>query len=558
VLACAGDVPTIETLAAADLLRQWLPELRVRVVNVVDLMTLQPASEHPHGLEDAAYDALFPPRVPTIFAFHGYPWLIHRLTYRRAHHPMLHVRGYKEEGTTTTPFDMVVRNDLDRFHLVLDVIARVPGLADQAGPLAAEMRGRRKRHAQYIVQHGEDMPEVRELALGHGPMKVLVLNCGSSSLKFQVIATDADAIEQDKDERLARGVIERIGSEAILTFEARAVRPRKLAEPWRDHRAALDRVLRWLVEGNATSRSSGLSEIEASAIASCTAGEALKKSCASTTRSSPRSRRTSTRAAPQPRRTCAASRPRAAAFRARPPAGRGVRHRVPRDDARDRVPLRRAVLVLRAASRPALTASTGPHRYVAYRWRRLTGRSKEETKLITIHLGNGCSACAIVGGRSIDTSMGMTPLEGLVMGTRAGDIDPGLFQYLAHKEGLSPDEFDAMLNKQAGLLGVSGLTHDMRDLLSEAAEHGDRRAHLAIDLFVGRVRKYIGAYLAEMNGAEGIVFMGGIGENSAPFARGSARTSTRSESCSTRAQERRWSTAAKATSPRRIEACACG
>ena len=166
VLACAGDVPTLEALAAADLLRQWLPELRVRVVNVVDLMTLQPSSEHPHGLDDAAYDALFPPRVPTIFAFHGYPWLIHRLTYRRAHHPRLHVRGFKEEGTTTTPFDMVVRNDLDRFHLVLDVIARVPGLADHAGPLAAEMRGRRKRHAQYIVQHGEDMPEVRNWRWG--------------------------------------------------------------------------------------------------------------------------------------------------------------------------------------------------------------------------------------------------------------------------------------------------------------------------------------------------------------------------------------------------------
>jgi xylulose-5-phosphate/fructose-6-phosphate phosphoketolase len=162
VLGCAGDVPTLEVLAAARLLRRFLPDLRVRVVNVVDLMALQPASEHPNGLTDEAYDALFPRDCPAIFAFHGYPWLIHRLTYRRAHHDHLHVRGYKEEGTTTTPFDMVVRNDLDRFHLVLDVIQRVPGLASRAAPVAAEMRERRRRHAKYIVAHGIDMPEVRD------------------------------------------------------------------------------------------------------------------------------------------------------------------------------------------------------------------------------------------------------------------------------------------------------------------------------------------------------------------------------------------------------------
>jgi xylulose-5-phosphate/fructose-6-phosphate phosphoketolase len=162
VLACAGDVPTIETLAAAMLLGEWLPDLRVRVVNVVDLMTLQPETEHPHGLTDADYNALFPPTCPTVFAFHGYPWLIHRLTYRRGHHAGLHVRGFKEEGTTTTPFDMLVRNDLDRYHLVLDVIERVPGLAARAGELAAEMRRRRARHRAYIVEHGEDMPEIRD------------------------------------------------------------------------------------------------------------------------------------------------------------------------------------------------------------------------------------------------------------------------------------------------------------------------------------------------------------------------------------------------------------
>ncbi len=161
VLACAGDVPTIEVLAAADILRHNLPNLRVRVVNVVDLMRLQPASEHPHGMTDAEYDALFTTDKPVIFAYHGYPTLIHRLTYRRHGHDNLHVRGYKEEGTTTTPFDMLVLNDMDRFHLVTDVIDRVPGLGPRAAALRQEMTDNRARHREWIVAHGEDMPEIR-------------------------------------------------------------------------------------------------------------------------------------------------------------------------------------------------------------------------------------------------------------------------------------------------------------------------------------------------------------------------------------------------------------
>jgi xylulose-5-phosphate/fructose-6-phosphate phosphoketolase len=162
VLACAGDVPTLEALAAAMLLRTRLPDLRVRVVNVVDLLCLQPPGEHPHALTDDAYDELFTRDRPVVFAFHGYPWLIHRLTYRRRGHANLHVRGYKEEGTTTTPFDMVVKNDLDRFHLVLDVIDHVPGLAAKAAHVADEMIESRRRHREYIVAHGEDLPEVRD------------------------------------------------------------------------------------------------------------------------------------------------------------------------------------------------------------------------------------------------------------------------------------------------------------------------------------------------------------------------------------------------------------
>ncbi|MGI8684850.1 MAG: phosphoketolase family protein [Acidimicrobiales bacterium] len=162
VLACAGDVPTLETLAAADLLRHHLPDLRVRTINVVDLMRLQPASEHPHGLSDADFDALFTVDKPVVFAYHGYPSLIHRLTYRRTNHADIHVRGYNEEGTTTTPFDIVMLNDMDRFHLVMDVIDRVPGLAQRAAQTRQDMVDQRARARAYTRERGEDLPEVTD------------------------------------------------------------------------------------------------------------------------------------------------------------------------------------------------------------------------------------------------------------------------------------------------------------------------------------------------------------------------------------------------------------
>ena len=172
VLATAGDVPTLEALAAADLLRRHLPDLGVRFVNVVDLMRLQPESEHPHGLPDREFDALFTTDKPIIFAFHGYPWLIHRLTYRRTNHPNLHVRGYKEEGTVTTPFDMALRNDIDRFHLVMDVIDRVPGLGERAAGLRQQMADERLRHRAYTREHGDDPPDVRDWTWPGGPATV--------------------------------------------------------------------------------------------------------------------------------------------------------------------------------------------------------------------------------------------------------------------------------------------------------------------------------------------------------------------------------------------------
>jgi xylulose-5-phosphate/fructose-6-phosphate phosphoketolase len=162
VMAAAGDVPTMEALAAVDILRREFPALKIRVVNVVDLLTLQPSTEHPHGLSDADFDSIFTKNKPIIFAYHGYPWLIHRLTYRRTNHDNIHVRGYKEEGTTTTPFDMTVMNDLDRFHLASDVIDRVPGLQAVGGHVKQMLREKRIAHKQYITTYGEDMPEIRD------------------------------------------------------------------------------------------------------------------------------------------------------------------------------------------------------------------------------------------------------------------------------------------------------------------------------------------------------------------------------------------------------------
>jgi len=162
VMACCGDVPTLETLAAVSIMREHLPVLRIRVVNVVDLMRLQPASEHPHGLSDRDFDGLFTTDKPVIFAFHAYPWLIHRLTYRRTNHDNIHVRGYKEEGTITTPFDMTVLNEIDRFHLVMDTIDRVPACGEKGVYLKQRLRDKLIEHRHYINLHGEDMPEIRD------------------------------------------------------------------------------------------------------------------------------------------------------------------------------------------------------------------------------------------------------------------------------------------------------------------------------------------------------------------------------------------------------------
>ena len=346
-------------------------------------------------------------------------------------------------------------------------------------------------------------------------MNVLVVNAGSSSLKFQLIATDLEAIEQSSDRALARGEIERIGSEAILTLRAEGRPAQHLAEPLRDFRQALDFVLRWLVgkDTGPTSLSS-LADVNAVGHRVVHGGEKLDRSVLiddavieqieECIELAPLHNPANLRGIAAARELFGPGVPQVAVF------DTSFHSTMPPESFLYAIPYQ---LYVRHRVRRYGFHGTS-HRYVAYRFRQLTGRKREETNIITLHLGNGCSACAIRGGDSLETSMGLTPSEGLVMGTRSGDLDPSLLDYLHHKEGMSFDELDTLINKRSGLLGVSGLTNDMRDLLREERENQDRRARLAIDLFCVRVKKYIGAYLARMNGAEAVVFAGGIGENS--------------------------------------------
>ncbi|MFP5289154.1 MAG: acetate/propionate family kinase [Thermoanaerobaculia bacterium] len=351
-------------------------------------------------------------------------------------------------------------------------------------------------------------------------MNVLVLNCGSSSLKFQLIATDLDAIERDADRELARGLVERIGSEALLTLRAEGRAVQRLATPLRDHRQALDYVLRWLVSPEvAVPGLSSLADVHAVGHRVVHGGEKLTLSvriddavieqiedCIDLAPLHNPANLRGIRAACE---VFGPGIPQAAVF------DTSFHSTMPPESFLYALPYQ---LYVRHRVRRYGFHGTS-HRFVAFRYRQLTGRSHEETNVITLHLGNGCSACAIRRGDSLETSMGLTPVEGLVMGTRSGDLDPSVLEFLHHKEGMSFDELDTLLNKRSGLLGISGLTNDMRELLAEEKENQDRRARLAIDIFCLRIKKYLGAYLARMNGADAIVFTGGIGENSPEIRR---------------------------------------
>ncbi len=346
-------------------------------------------------------------------------------------------------------------------------------------------------------------------------MNVLVLNCGSSSVKFQLIATDLDQIARDSDARLAHGIIERVGGAAIVTFTTEGGSPQRSAAPVRDTRAAVDLILRWIVSdesGIATVNS--LADVHAVGHRVVHGGERFSNSVLITDEVL-RGIEDGIELAPLHNPANIAG-----ITAARASLGLGVPQVAVFDTAFHQTLPEHAYLYavpyqLYRRHRIRRYGFHGTsHRYVAYRYRTMGGIARDATNVITLHLGNGCSIAAIRGGNSVDTSMGLTPLEGLVMGTRAGDVDVSIVDFIGSKEGLSAAEVESLLNKQSGLIGISGLTDDMRELLAEAHEHDDRRARLAVEIFCYRARKYIGAYLAAMNGADAIVFTGGIGENS--------------------------------------------
>jgi acetate kinase len=346
-------------------------------------------------------------------------------------------------------------------------------------------------------------------------MNILVLNAGSATLKFQLIRTDVERIASDSDERLARGVIERIGGEALLTFESATGRKLRTAAPVRDHRAAIERALRWLIEEQSVEGVTGFGDIAAVGHRVVHGGErftgsvliddAVVHGIEENIDLAPLHNPHNLKGIRAVAEVLGVAVPQAAVF------DTSYHATIPEHAYLYAIPY---WLYRRHRVRRYGFHGTS-HRYVAYRYRWLHGLERGAVRLITLHLGNGCSACAIAGGDSVDTSMGFTPLEGLMMGTRSGDVDPAILDFIAAKEGLSLHEVEMLLNKQSGLLGVSGLTSDMRELLAEAAEHDDRRAWLAIELFAYRARKYIGAYLAALGGADAVIFTGGIGQHSA-------------------------------------------
>lgn len=348
-------------------------------------------------------------------------------------------------------------------------------------------------------------------------MHVLVLNCGSSSLKFQVIETDADRIDSDQDRKLARGIVERIGSQGVITWQAEGKSKERHAEPVRDHRAAIDIVLRWIVSDDSGIDSiRSLNDIHAVGHRVVHGGERFQRSVRvddevvdgiqDCFELAPLHNPANLQGIRATQELLGRGVPQVAVF------DTAFHSTMPETSYLYALPYQyyRRYKIRRYGFHGT------SHRYVAYRYRRMHDLEREQVNLITLHLGNGASACAIKDGNSVDTSMGFTPLEGLVMGTRSGDIDPQIIEFLMHKEGIDIGEIDTLLNKRSGLLGLSGLTSDMRELVEEEVENGDRRARLAIDIFAGRVKGYLGSYIARHGKFDGIVMTGGIGENSAP------------------------------------------
>jgi acetate kinase len=348
-------------------------------------------------------------------------------------------------------------------------------------------------------------------------MNILVLNCGSSSVKFQLIETSLKQIEKNNDRRLARGILERIGSHSLITMQVEGQPKVRMDAPVRNHRDAIGIIMRWIISSDSKIEEiKSYADIHAVGHRIVHGGEKFSKSVKIDSdvihgiedhiELAPLHNPANIKGIRAATEILGETIPQVAvfdtAFHSTMP-DTSYLYGLP-------YPLYRRYKIRRYGFHGT------SHRYVAYKYRQEAKIKREQINIISLHLGNGASACAIENGESVDTSMGFTPLEGLLMGTRAGDIDVSILEYLYHKEGLTYAEFDTMLNKRSGLLGISGLTHDMRELLEEEAENGDRRATLAIDIFCKRVRKYIGSYFVEMAGkANAIVFTGGIGENSA-------------------------------------------
>lgn len=342
-------------------------------------------------------------------------------------------------------------------------------------------------------------------------MNILVLNAGSSTLKFELIDTSVDLIAADADQRRARGELERVGGEAVIRVTAGDGPSRRRTSELRDLQAAVEWTLRWLVRTDGTGIGE-LGDIRAvghrvvhggerfwrSTLVEDTVLEEIEEVVDLAPLHNPHNIK-----GIEAIERLLGDVPQAVVF------DTAFHHTIPEHAYLYGIPYSyyRRYKIRRYGFHGT------SHRYVAHRWRQLTGSDRPETDLITLHLGSGASACAIREGKSVDTSMGFTPLEGLVMGTRSGDVDPAILDFLSAKEGLSSTEVQTVLNKQSGLLGISGLTNDMRELLEEAREKDDRRARLAIEIFAYRARKYVGAYLAAMNGTDAVVFTGGIGEN---------------------------------------------
>lgn len=343
-------------------------------------------------------------------------------------------------------------------------------------------------------------------------MLILVLNCGSSSVKFQLLETSRSQIASSSDKRIAKGVVERIGGQALITFEWGNNKTKETA-PIRDHRQAIDKITTWLTANDDLGIHS-ISEISAVGHRVVHGGERFTTSQLITPEVidgieacidlAPLHNPANLKGIAAARSLFGPGLPQVAVF------DTSFHTSMPESSFLYGIPY--SLYRKHKIRRYGFHGTS--HRFIGYQYRQLLNLEKSDVNIISLHLGNGCSACAIKNGKSFDTSMGLTPLEGLLMGTRSGDLDPSVVEVIAQGEGLTLSEVDSLLSKQSGLLGISGLTGDMRDLLFERGENNDRRARLAIEVFCLRVKKYIGAYLAEMGGADAIVFTGGIGENS--------------------------------------------